>query len=383
MVKVRKTYDDEIDLLDLILTVWEGKWKIAFVIVVFLISVYVFNIVKPSKIFTASTDIKPITSFEFDKYGLFNSSLKVIENFEKEEKIFKIFEITQQSLLDLYIEAIQEGSLLETGIDKFNFFNRDDYDSDSEYKEVVEKFASQIEILKPIQDGNKLFSHHVIKVAYDDENKWKKLLAFVNSEANRKVKATIINRFTTIVSIQNQKKDFAVKDLQIKINNVLADYDLSSQSRLAFLSEQAAIARKLDIKKNTIASQKFSTQNTFVTNVKTDTPFYLRGYLAIEEEIKQIKNRKNKSMFISEFFKLEKLKREIEQDKTITRAIDLFNKTPLNQENFKATIVKVATTSFKIENKSNLYYVLAIVIGGIIGVVYVLIEKAFINRKIV
>ena len=61
--------------------------------------------------------------------------------------------------------------------------------------------------------------------------------------------------------------------------------------------------------------------------------------------------------------------------------MDLFNKTPLNQNNFQATIVKVAATVYKTNNRKNLYYALAIVFGGIIGVVYVLIANAFKNRE--
>ena len=56
-------------------------------------------------------------------------------------------------------------------------------------------------------------------------------------------------------------------------------------------------------------------------------------------------------------------------------------KTPLNQNDFKATIVKVATTDFKENNKKSLYYALAIVLGGMIGIVYVLISNAFRDRK--
>ena len=151
--------------------------------------------------------------------------------------------------------------------------------------------------------------------------------------------------------------------------------------RLVFLAEQLSIAKKLDIQKNTIASQRFNTQNTFVTSVNTDTPFYLRGYLAIEEEIKQITTRKDKNAFTINLFKLEQQKRNLEQDETLERAVKLFNKTPLNQNNFQATIVKVATTDYKTNNKTNLYYALAIVLGGMIGVFYVLIANAFRNRK--
>ena len=391
MSNVSPTYNEEIDLIDLIQTVWDGKWKIVFIIAVSLISVLGFNIIKPNKSFIAKTEIKPITSFELDKYALFNSSLKIIDSDTKkdtekeekslEEKVFNIFEITQKSLLGLYVERIQEGSLLETGIDKFNLINKDDFDSVGDYREAVEKFASEIKIVLPIEQKNGIISHHVLMAEYNDENKWKKLLTFVDNEANLKVKASIINRFATIVSIQNQKKDFAIKDLEIKIDNVKDDYKRTTKDRLAFLAEQAAIARKLEIQKNTIASQRFNTQNTFVTNVKTDAPFYLRGYVAIEEEMNQVKNRKSVNSFTKDLYKLERQKRKIDQNMTIKRAITLFNKTPLNQNDFKATIVKVATTDFETNNKKNLYYALAIIIGGIIGVAYVLIANAFITRN--
>ena len=133
--------------------------------------------------------------------------------------------------------------------------------------------------------------HHVLSANYDNKDKWKDFLTFVNEEANRKVIANIINRFATMVSVQNQKKKFTIKDLEIEIenakkdfdkhmekleleqqfkledikiqiDNVNKDYESITKGRLVFLTEQAVIARKLDIKINTIASQNFNTQNT-------------------------------------------------------------------------------------------------------------------------
>ena len=362
-----KIYDDEIDLIKWIQTIWDGKWKIAFIIAVSLLLVFGFNIVKPNTTFTASSEIKPITSFEFDKYRLFNAT--------------GVFKVKRSDLLNLYIELIEEGSLLETGINKFGLINKEDFDSESDYNEAIEKFVSDIEVLKPIKEKKEIRLHHILRAEYNNEDKWKDLLTFVNEEANKKVKASIIRRFASISSVYQQKKKFALEDINIKIDNVKKDYDRNIKDRLAFLGEQAAIARKLDIQKNTIASQRFNTQNTFVTSVNTDTPFYLRGYIAIEEEIKQITTRKDKNAFTINLFKLEQQKRDLEQDETIKRAVELFNKTPLNQNNFQATIVKVATTDYKTNNKTNLYYALAIVIGGMIGVVYVLIANAYRNRR--
>jgi LPS O-antigen subunit length determinant protein (WzzB/FepE family) len=69
-----KVHDDEIDLLSLFQTIWEGKWKIVSIMAVSLLSVFGFNTVLPNTTFNAQTEIKPITSFELDKYRLFNAS---------------------------------------------------------------------------------------------------------------------------------------------------------------------------------------------------------------------------------------------------------------------------------------------------------------------
>ena len=377
-----KEYDDEIDLLSLLLTIWEGKWKIVSIMAVSLLSVFSFDIIKPNKTFIAQTEIKTITSFEFDKYRLFNASLR---RFNKDNKEVQIFNISKESLLALYIEQIEEGSLLETGIDKFELLNKDDFENNNDYREAIQKFASEIEVLRPINADEKTKGekrlYHVLRAEYDDEEKWKQLITFVDTEANKRVKEIITNRFKSIVSVEEQIKNFLIRDINIAIENQTKDYDRITKDRLAFLSEQAVIARKLGVKKNTIESQMFGARNTVVTNVNTDTPFYLRGYEAIEEEINLTKGRKDKSAFMKDLYKLEQKKRKLEQDETLDRAKDLFNKTPLNENDFKSTLVKVAATDFEIINKRNLYYVLALVLGGMIGVVFVLISKAIIDRK--
>ena len=377
-----KAYDDEIDLLEWFQTIWDGKWKIVSIMAVSLLSVFGFNTVLPNTTFNAQTEIKPITSFEFDKYRLFNGSLKI---FDSENVEVKIFNISRKSLLTLYIEQIEEGSLLEIGIDKLELLNEDDYQDKDDYKEAIQKFASEIEILRPINvDGQvkgDIGLYHVLNATYNDKDKWKQLIAFVDTEANKRVKEIITNRFKSIVSVEKQINTFAIKDIDIAIENAKKDYERETNDKLAFLVEQATIARKLGIKRNTIESQMFDTQNTVLTNVKIDTPFYLRGYEAIEEEINLTKGRKDKSAFMKDLYKLEQEKRRLQQDETLDRAKVLFYKTPLTKNNFKSTSVKVAATDFTTNNKRNLFYALALVLGGMIGVVYVLISKALINRK--
>ena len=87
-------YDNEIDLFNILETIWDGKWKILFITFGSLLTVFGFFIGKPNTSFTAKTEIKPITSFEADKYRLFNASLKIIEkqeNIAQGDKVLKIF----------------------------------------------------------------------------------------------------------------------------------------------------------------------------------------------------------------------------------------------------------------------------------------------------
>ena len=119
-----------------------------------------------------------------------------------------------------------------------------------------------------------------------------------------------------------------------------------------------------------------------VASVKTDTPFYLRGYEAIEKEIELISSRKDKRAFASGLLELEQKKRALEQDKTLQRAEALFAETPLAKPSeFSAASFAVGATEFKYKSKRALMLALSAVVGGMIGVVYVLIAGAMRGRR--
>jgi len=207
------------------------------------------------------------------------------------------------------------------------------------------------------------------------------------------------------------KQGFQLEDVQTQIKNVVVDYERTTTDRLAFLREQAAIARKLGVAKNTIEAQTFSAQNGMVANVKTDTPFYLRGFEAIEKEIELIESRDDKGAFTSGLVELEQKKRaleqdktlqrveknkefldalvelekkvrQLEQDKTLERAEALFADTPvMRADDFSAVLMTVAATEFESKSKRMLMLAMAVVLGGLVGTVYVLIANAMRKRN--
>ena len=372
MYEERSTYDDEIDLVQLFQTLWDGKWKIIGIVIFSVLSVLGYQFVQPQTNFVAKTEIKPIASFDAERYRQSNS--------------LGFFEVTPDMLLNLYIEKIDERTLFEDAIRKYQLLDIEKFEDKEAYEEAVIALASTIQILPPINvngtDRGEVRRFWTIQFEHIDKEKWIQILSSVDSFANQAVKSNLQQGFKTSLYIGKQKSKYELEDIQTQIENALVDYERTASDRLAFLREQASVARKLEVAKNTIEAQTFSAQNGMVASVKTDNPFYLRGYEAIEKEIELIETREDIKAFIPGLLELEQKKRSFEQDKIFERADSLFATTPImNTDEFSATSVTIGATEFESQHKRIMMLVMAVVVGGIVGAIYVLISDAISKRK--
>ena len=68
MKKNSQIDNEEINLIELMYTVWMGKWKIAAAVVISLVAVISYKSIQPKKNnFTAITEIKPMSTLEYTK----------------------------------------------------------------------------------------------------------------------------------------------------------------------------------------------------------------------------------------------------------------------------------------------------------------------------
>tara|TARA_B100000989_G_C19497040_1_gene452508 strand:- start:289 stop:1503 length:1215 start_codon:yes stop_codon:yes gene_type:complete len=403
MNKNSPRYDNEINLGKIFLDLWEGRQKIiTSTIIAFIISVG-FVFFKPPPSYQAITEIKPIYSIDAIRYNSYNSFTKssfkeFVDNFnnsiESPKNIevkdyfldsFVFLQITPQTLLNLYIEQIETKKIFIDVIKDLEIYKKSDFENDQDYNNAILKLASRIKVLFPndYKKHKNIRKHHQILFKHTDEKLWKDILNEFHKTSQEFVRNELIKRYNQNVAIAKFKKKSNVEDIEKEINIQKVIYNLKTQRRLAFLEEQAELARTLGIKKNTFETQNFDGKNFTITNIDTKPPFYSRGYESIEKEIALIKSRKDEKNYINEIVVLEQKKYLLNEDKFLERIERLFLNTPiLDKENFVAVNLNIVETDFKYNDvKKNVIFLIAIILGLFVGSIYVLLSNSLINRK--
>ena len=254
------------------------------------------------------------------------------------------------------------------------------YTNNQLYEDDVTKLASSIKLLPPPKDANG-YNLNNWKIQFHTENKegWQKIIRYIEKPINEEIRLYLKEVFEEFVSNEKKLKNYKIDDLDLKILSAIDVYDRETLSRVAFLKEQAQIARKLNIKKNSlIESPTFDTDVGIITNIRIESPYYTRGYDMIEKEIELIQNREDKTLFVMELQNLERAKKDLIKNKDIERLQSLINDTPiLNPSEFSAANVSHLTTSYQTNKGSMIKFVfLAGLIGLVLGMFYVLIESS-------
>ena len=383
----KRIESDEIDLIEVIINIWNNKLKITTITAIFIIiSAGLYFAIKPP--LNAKTEILPITIFENNLYVPYNSLLMPQAQSDDEKIITqqRLNNINKNYLLSLFLEELRTKEIIIEAIKKYQLIDQSKFNDEVKYFEAVEKYALSLDLLRPVNvDGSSKGEtrlNWIIKFEINDKDKYEMALSYVESEINKNIQKYLRTNFDITSSNLKLLDQFKLEDLELKIENVKNDYDTETINRLAFLREQALIARKLNIANNTLEVENFSTPSGVISNVQTATPYYMRGYSMIEKEIELIETRTNKNAFTINLLDLEKQKRDLLEDKTLERIEELFNSTPIvNGNNFKAASIIYKDTEYETSFSLIKAVLFAGIFGIIFGMFYVLISNAIQQRK--
>ena len=85
------------------------------------------------------------------------------------------------------------------------------------------------------------------KFKVKDKELWQEFLKYTYDAINEDIRTNFINTFNQLLEGEKRFIKFQLQDIESKIKNLKAKYNLDILSQLSFLIEQAQLARKLGL----------------------------------------------------------------------------------------------------------------------------------------
>ena len=236
----------------------------------------------------------------------------------------------------------------------------------SDYEELIYVLANNKNIEKKISQlskndrQQKLYNYaKLFNIEKQNERLPNYILKF-NWKNNNKEIINILDQALKLTSIKIKESIFSELESHYQRKKDLnINRDLS---RVAYLTEQSLIAKKLNIEDGVSGYINLGyTDSRVILNSTSNVPYYLRGFKAINAEIELIKNRKYPQLM------------------NIEKQINLLKKKDVKWVNYNIFLIDT-----KLMNKKNttLSLLASIMLSLLIGVFYVLISNNFQPYKV-
>ena len=415
--------DDQINLLEIFENIWKNKFLIVSIALIAVLIAYGLTKFQKTKYFL-NIEIVPIDSYEESFYLQYNSYinnlyLNQIQNFDQSrininknqrEDILSLFSIKKDNenlfeekevetklpnnflkfqfntidknyLRKLYITKFKNTDKLFKFINESNLVNKDDLNNDENYIRMIKNVISKLKLLPPEITNKKIETPRInweINIESTELKKWEDIIVYIDKKINNEIQTELKEIFQNKKNNSEKILKFNLENINSEIINLKNNYKLNQKKRLAYLDEQAKLARQLDIE-NSTNYQDLNNQDTLflqgqVLRVK-DKSYYMKGYRLIEKEIELIKSRTDISPFVNGLYELEFKKEDLLSNKDLSRIQKLFVDTPIiTSENFKSSNL---IFNYK-EQSPNLFLniISSLVAGLIFGIFIALILEA-------
>ena len=236
--------NDEIDLRGLFLAIWNGKWVVVGVTIIFIgiASFYTFS--KPIT-YKSSIILSPpseATVLEINKEGIFE---------ESKDSLFRRF-LEKFTAPEFQVEVLKDKGYL-------NQLTQDikgEFDENQVAYDFFEDFKLVEGVTKKKGQENKFFDPNRLEFELlgTDKSLIQKYLNDLKSAANQKVLGDIEEKFNSIVRYQLTEIDNEIKDL-------IDNYHNEIESRKSVLREHLEIAKNLGIDENNFKEYQKSPLN--------------------------------------------------------------------------------------------------------------------------
>ena len=305
----------------------------------------------------------------------------------------EIFYIDEAYLKTKFLDEISDLEEVRNAIINLKILEGTDFESEEEFYNSVNSKSQNFTFY-----FDKETESTYLKFISNDITEISQLMRYVIEESTSNVQNFLANKFNTIVSFYERNNKYEIEDIENEIKNVKRNYDIKLASDLAFLREQADIARALGISQNSLKSQisinseipaeKEENTSTLSEGLPRSTleaiekvqPYYLRGHVAIEKEISLKENRKDVNLFIPKLINLYLKKQEIETDFTTKRLQAAYQNSPIKGDNFICLNYNLSSIEIEKIDRSNFFFLGLLVLSTLFSSFLIILFNLTINH---
>ena len=294
----------ELDVLDIVQILWERRRVVVATTLGFLVASLLFTSTK-SPVYRGELEIFSLDKIDLAGFDAWNERIEVVESFSSQNSKPHTTKVETQTKSSLQ-------SLKVTGKDLEKTFR-------AQFARKTDLVAALLEHSSAVQNfnGNELEFNNLLNsllakfVLSEDQNG----RLFISTETKDKAETTLILARTLALISTNAKQnimgsirsvldartvshELELKRIDGEFDALTLVYSAKKKRSLAFMREQASIARKLGLQAPFMASSPVDGQSSIISADWNklgpfESSYFLQGYEAIEQQIANIQRRED------------------------------------------------------------------------------------------
>ena len=372
MPETATRHDDEIDLFELFVTLWKGKWLILTAMFGAIILGMLYSVSLPIN-YSGSTFVRAAQPSAFTRYTFLSEIIGKNDFAYKidSEFIFNAF-ISEFDDLEEVIKTLRSDEFVVQKLSEVG---------EEKQANVLISLAKQFQIILPQQNEK----NPELRFKWHNPETGKQLFETSLQLVLANVKATLAKNIDQYAQGAQSKLNIEIENAVLEKEIIKEGIRLADKQRLLFLTEQATIARELGVASNFLEGNEqlnMSGSGVSLSVQSSSRPFYMHGYIAIEKEISLIQARslEDRLALSKEYAKVEQEIYGLKNDASVARL--LAAQQMINTDDpGRWVLFNLNLAEITPNKKTNLTLALSAVLGAMIGAFFVLMRSAFLKRK--
>ena len=292
------------------------------------------------------------------------SDKSIANSFEMQVRQFMVN--YNEELISFFADKASDEKLILEVLDEIEILDKSNFESEKLYYDQLKKMLIKLKISQPIMtpENKAIYKRDYSpfwQISFTSKNKIKSKEAVykVLSKANKDVGEFMKDNFNEYLQLLKLPYEEKIAMLESRKKLLVNQYDMSRENTIAFLEEQAKLARSIGYDKSAEGAQNIAINILPQISLggSGNDDYYLRGYELIESQIELLNNRDdNFNKYIPDLIQAESLIIAIKElcDENIKKLEKAFKTTPVFNDDFKSIRYNESKISYDKVGNSNL-----------------------------